>query len=72
MGSLAWRVTYQHGRLPAWEKRERAQGRSSSGFCESIWYSTLLFLSGMARRRIAVDAAGGGARSGVVHANLKP
>jgi len=36
MGSLAWRVTYQHGRIPAWGKRERTQGRSSSGLCESI------------------------------------
>src|SRR5271157_4662947 len=36
MGSLAWRVTYQHGRIPAWEKRERTQGRSSSGFWDSI------------------------------------
>lgn len=31
MGSLAWRVTYQHGRVPPSGRSEWLQGTSSSG-----------------------------------------
>jgi hypothetical protein len=36
MGSLAWRVTYQQGRLPLWGKIECVQRTSSSGWTASI------------------------------------
>ena len=52
IASLAWRATYQQGRLPAWGKSEWAQGTSSSGRLESISYSTLLFFSAIARTRV--------------------
>src|SRR5208337_4197088 len=52
MGSLAWRATYQQGFCAEWGKSEFAQDTSSSGCKASTWYSVLLPLSEIARRRV--------------------
>ena len=52
IGSFRWRARYQQGACPEWGKRVREHGTSSSGRNESISYSTLLFLPGMAMIRV--------------------
>jgi len=52
IGSFRWRARYQQGACPEWGKRVREHGTSSSGRNESISYSTLLFLPGMAMMRV--------------------
>jgi len=52
IGSCRWRARYQQGACPEWGKRVREHGTSSSGRNESISYSTLLFLPGMAMMRV--------------------